>query len=66
MVTMAICWKAIWMMLTGIAITALFILSLMLIASDSKKANIIGGVILSVYVVSFLVAMYFIISNKFC
>lgn len=66
MVTMAICWKAIRIILTGMAIFALFILSFILLANDSKKANIIGGVILSVYVVGFLVAMYFTISNNFC
>ena len=66
MVTMAICWKAIWTMIKVIFTISLFLFSLVMASSDKKWMKITGMAIIGLYVIVFLVAWYFVFSKIMC
>lgn len=66
MVTMAICWKAIYTMIEAIFIIGLLLFSLVMAGSDTKWVSVTGKIIIGLYVIGFLVGVYFAISKTMC
>lgn len=66
MVTMAICWEAIFTMIEVIFLVSLFLSSLAMLSSDKKWVKVAGMALIGLYVIVFLVAVYFVLSKTMC